>query len=308
METNKNNSQYVIGIDIGGTSLRIGLVDKNGVPSSLEQVKQNTVFHGDSVKALIKFIENYIAHHSVDNNIAGLAIALPGILDLEKNVILNLPNVSGFNGIPLKSILQSHFSFPVYLLKDVSALYTYDAMRFKLNEAGVIIACYVGTGLGNAICIDGKLLDGSHGVAGELGHIPIWGFSTKCGCGNEGCAEAVAAGVAVSRIHEQDFPDISIDDLFTKYPDSFNLHITMLLTAMTISAEINILDPHTVILGGGVLMMNGYPIERLKERILSHTRKPLPAENLKFIISDNPGENGVIGSGIYAWKNIDINN
>ena len=292
----------IIGVDIGGTSLRIGLIDESGGLYAFEKVAQETVFFGDSIDALRRFVDEYISRHDMKGKIAGLAIALPGTLDKDKSVVLNLPNVAGFNEKPLKAILEKYFSFPVYLMKDVSALYNYDVKRFKLKEEGVIIGCYVGTGLGNAISIDGKMLEGSNGSAGELGHIPVWGADAKCGCGNIGCSEVVAAGVALSRIQQEQFPDIPISRLFAEQAEHPVLCEFVRILAAVISSEINILDPHTVILGGGVITMEGFPKSLLEERIRFHARKPQPEKNLQFIYSDNPGENGVIGAGVYAWK------
>ena len=72
--------------------------------------------------------------------------------------------------------------------------------------------------------------------------------------------------------------------------------------AVPVATEINILDPDYVILGGGLLQMRDFPLHLLKENIHKHTRKPYPAENLRFLYSNANQENGVIGAGIYGWK------
>jgi allose kinase len=199
-------------------------------------------------------------------------------------------------------MLAERFSFPVFLLKDVSALFYYDVKQFGITEEGVIIACYVGTGLGNAISIDGKLLDGHHGVAGELGHIPALGVSTVCGCGNTGCIEPLAGGLFLAKIQKETFPDTHISELFAKHATHPLLREYIKVLSMAIATEINILDPETVILGGGIVGMDGFPSDELEKNIRFHARKPLPEAKLKFVYSDNGGENGIIGAGIYARK------
>ena len=294
----------MIGIDIGGTSLRIGMVDQSGNMTAYEKIRQETVLSGDSVHGLGEFIEGYIDRHGAKGQIEGIALALPGTLSKDKSIVVSLPNVEGFNGKPVKALLEDRFSFPVHLMKDVTALYQYDLVRFGIEEEGVIIACYVGTGIGNAISIDGKLLSGHHGAAGELGHIPIWGAEEMCGCGNKGCAEARAGGRYLAWLHKEHFSDIRIDDLFVERADHPFVREFVDVLASVIATEINILDPEIVILGGGVICMAEFPIDALKQSILRYARKPLPAEKVRFYDSDNTGENGVIGAGIYARRNM----
>jgi allose kinase len=306
-------------MDIGGTSLRMGLVAKSGEVTALEKYAQEKIFHASgnslanenadaSVNALCACIEAYIQRHiggekkEGHKKIAGLAVALPGTLNKDKSAVLSLPNIVGLDGKPLKNMLEKYFSFPVFLLKDVSALYHYDEKRFNLPKEGVVIGCYVGTGFGNAICIDGKLLDGTNGSSGELGHIPLWGFGVLCSCGNTGCSEAVASGAALSRLQQEHFPETEIRNMFAEHASHPMLQAFVRVLAATIATEINILDPQTVILGGGVIMMNGFPKMLLEEKIREHARKPLPEKNLRFVYSDNPGENGVAGAGVYGWE------
>ena len=292
-----------IGIDIGGTSLRIGMIDEKGDLTAFEKKQQDTILTGNSVQNLREFIETYIDRHQVNNQIAGLTVALPATLNKDKSVVLNAPNIKGFDGENVKDTLQEYFSFPVFLLKDVSALFYYDLERFNISDEGVIIACYVGTGIGNAICINGSLFDGNNGAAGELGHVPVWNLSEICNCGNPGCAEMLAGGKYLDRIQKSDFPDTAINQLFVKHAEHPLLKDFVRHLAMLIASEINILDPETVVLGGGVMSMQSFPSEELEKNIRIHARKPLPEKNLRFLYSDNPGENGVIGAGIHTWKN-----
>ena len=292
-----------IGVDIGGTSLRIGLVDELGNASFIEIVNQESIFTGNSVEALCTFIGDYISRNREDIN--GISITLPGTLNKEKSVVMSLPNVHGLDGQPLRDILQTRFNVPVYLIKDVNALYTYDVKRMQLIEEGVIIACYVGTGFGNAISIEGKLLYGSNGACGELGHIPIWGYdNVQCGCGNTCCAEVLTAGVRLRQIQNEYFPQTDIGELFTKHSNHPVLLEFVSMMAAVIATEINILDPNIVILGGGVISMEDFPKKFLEERIRYHARKPFPESNLNFVYSESFGENGVIGAAIYGWKNL----
>ncbi|MCL2421374.1 MAG: allose kinase [Defluviitaleaceae bacterium] len=295
---------HFIGIDIGGTSLRIGLVDASFNVTAIERTSQSEALAGDAIESLCLLIEDYIARHHLYGKVAGLSIALPGTISKDMSTVINLPNVTGFNGQPLQAILQKRFPFPAYLIKDVSSLYSYDVQRFNIKEEGVIIGCYLGTGIGNSISIDGKILTGSNGASGELGHIPLWGCAISCNCGNEGCVETMAGGLKLSQLQKEHFPQTEIGQLFTKHGDHPLLQEFVAILAAAVATEVNILDPHTVILGGGVISMEGFPMAFLEERIRFHARKPLPEANLKFIHSDSANENGIIGAAAYGWKQI----
>ena len=292
----------VIGIDIGGTSLRIGIIDEAGQLRAFEKVRQKDALGGEPVASLGEFIAQYIERHGATGSIAGLGIALPGTLNKDRSVVLNLPNIAGFDGQPVAAMLRARLGFPVHLLKDVSALFYYDAARFAIPQEGVTIACYAGTGIGNAICIDGKLLLGTHGAAGELGHIPVRGIDRPCGCGNAGCSEACAGGWYLAKLREAHFPNTPFEHLFVDHAAHEALREYVADLGATIATEVNILDPEVVILGGGVITMDGFPKDALEKVIRTHARKPLPEARLRFVYSDNTGENGVIGAALFAQE------
>ena len=290
----------VIGMDIGGTNIRIGTLDENMTLIAYQKVDQKSVLHGDSIKGIVDFVTKYKS----DSEISALAIGVPAAINKERNTILNAPNVHGLNGIDMKTELEKSLPFPVYIEKDVSMLFHYDLHNFSLDHTGVIIACYIGTGIGNVISIDGKLHTGSNGVAGELGHIPVHGFDEVCNCGNHGCAETLVGGKYLSALQKKYFPDTDISQLFVKHSTHSLIQDYVKNLALPIATEINIIDPSTVILGGGVVSMEGFPKDIFEQNIRFFSRKPLPEKNLKFIYSADDGKNGVIGAGIFALETI----
>jgi len=166
----------------------------------------------------------------------------------------------------------------------------------------VMIGCYVGTGFGNVIALGGEILVGKNGVAAELGHIPVRGLKLDCPCGNRGCVEMIASGKALKTLQETWYPEDSIADVFTLHAMEAPVRAFINDLALPIATEINILDPDEIILGGGVLQMDGFPKETLENAIRLHTRKPYPAESLVFHYSGEKQENGVIGAGILALR------
>ncbi|MDR2571176.1 MAG: allose kinase [Oscillospiraceae bacterium] len=291
-----------IGVDIGGTNLRIGCVNKDYTLSNFLQIPQKTILTDDSPMNLAYCIEDYIEKHVMKNDVAGVCVGIPGAVDKNRAVVLSAPNIHGFNGVDIKAILQAHLEVPVLIEKDTNLLLTYDIIKYKIPENDTVIAYYIGTGLGNAIMIDGRILIGHNGAAGELGHTPAWGFEHECSCGNIGCVEPLVAGKYLTALQENCFPETEISRLFEKHGNDSRITEYIKHLSMPIATEINIIDPSTVILGGGVISMAMFPTDELIKAIRFYTRKPLPEANLRFIVSGENRESGVIGAGIHMLR------
>ena len=100
----------------------------------------------------------------------------------------------------------------------------------------------------------------------------------------------------------REFPDVSIGKVFTKYASHPRIEEFIEYLSLPIATEINIFDPDYVVLGGGILQMEDFPIDTLEKYIVRHSRKPYPAENLVLLYSEMAQENGVIGAGIYGFS------
>jgi len=297
----------VIGIDIGGTKIRIGAVTEQGALYNLQVVAQESIlFDETAMEQLHVFIADYIANGNKNWKVNAVVLAFPATLDKSRSMVTNAPNITGMNEKPVRDYLQNSLGVPVYLTKDVNALLHYDIMRFRIaiDSSSVITAFYVGTGLGNAIFMKGDFFAGESGAAGELGHVPIWGEEAQCSCGNIGCAECAAAGKCLNELLKTAFPNTPGHEIFTKHANDSHIIDFIGKLAAVIATEINILDPGTVVLGGGVLDMPDFPMHALEAKIASHSRKPLPT-NRRVIHSTNPDDkNGVVGSAMYGWKTL----
>lgn len=290
---------FTLGIDIGGTHLRIGLVDRNHALSYFEKLSAS-VLGEDPVKGLISYIEKYLARHGATERLRSICVGVPATVDKTCSRVMNAPNLKGFDGVDLRAALSARFTCPITVDKDVNLLVLRDLAN-RDSRGETIVAVYVGTGLGNAILIDGILLRGAHGVAGELGHIPFGESEDPCGCGNLGCSEELVAGKYLADLCRTAFPSTHISELFLKHGDDERLTVYVERLARVIASEINIIDPSLLILGGGVLSMAGFPRETLWEKICTHVRKPLPHDGLEVLFAEDADTGGVIGAGIRAW-------
>lgn len=295
------NNECVIGIDIGGTNIRIGRTDENDQLVDFERVSSKETFKdGNISESLTEVLKNYFDKYCKNVQVKQIAIGIPATLSSDRKQILQVPNIKGMDGLFLGKELEENLGIPVVLEKDVNMLYYWDKYDKKLSDEGVGIGVYIGTGVGNAIFINGKPLAGKDGVAGELGHIPMIGGTSQCGCGNLGCSECYASGWKLVELKEEYYPDVDMNDLFVKKSNDTVLKNFVDNIACVACTEINILNPDSIIFGGGVINMKGFPKDYLEERLYVHARKPYPAESLEIQYSEDKVDNGVKGAIIFA--------
>lgn len=289
----------ILGMDIGGTNLRSGFVNDRYELSGF-RISSSQLICGDHAP---EKIAAYIRAEMADTGVipAAVAIGFPSTLDRERKRLLSTPNLDGLNDLDMVAQLEAAIGLPVYIDRDVNLLFLYDCFANRLS-GDVMIGCYVGTGFGNVIAIGGEILVGKNGVAAELGHIPVRGLGLDCPCGNTGCVEMIASGKALKVLQERYYPQDAIASLFALHVNELPMQGLLNDLALPIATEINILDPDEIILGGGVLQMDGFPKAAFEAAIRKHTRKPYPERALSFHYSSEKQENGVIGAGILAFR------
>ncbi|MDR0935540.1 MAG: ROK family protein [Oscillospiraceae bacterium] len=275
----------IIGVDIGGTHIRLGNPEKPGSVSRFRTAERDAVAT--------------IADYCKGRGVTAMGVGVPGLLDKACRRAMKVPNIPALNGRDLAGELEAATGAKVYLENDTVVLLTGDIARMKLTESGVVLGIYIGTGLGSGLFINNKPYKGKYGYGTELGHVPIYGFNEACGCGGKGCAETVVAGGALVRLRDKNYPGTDISDLFTVLTDADRTQYIEAL-AVVLAGTLNLLDPDVIILGGGVAQMRGFPLEEVKRGILEHAVKPYPAEG--FTILTVPLDE-TIPAGVYgAWK------
>lgn len=294
----------IIGIDIGGTNFRIGLVSERGELSSFEKKSSATLTGASAVKRLIAEISAYIGEQLGGDAPKAIAIGFPSSVSHDKTVIYSTPNLAGFDNINLKAPLEAAFSVPVFLDRDVNFLLAHDIENLGLDPSGSILGFYVGTGFGNAIYLDGRFHGGKNGTAGELGHVPLFRGSEPCSCGLVGCVETHCSGRHLQRLSSELFPFDPIGEIFLRHSEHPRIIEFVEDLAYPIAAEITLLDPDVSVLAGGVITMDGFPRERLERTISARVRHPYPAENLRLIFTEHTQQSGVLGGARFAWQHL----
>lgn len=295
--------KFIIGIDIGGTNFRIGLVDAQLKVLQFDKIPvRNVLFTSNPLEDLARFLSEYLRRNAPGERIRAISIGFPATINRERTEVLQAPNVRCMENLPVVHHLSARLGLPVYIERDVTMTLHYDMARYQIPDRGVIAGIYFGTGIGNAIRINGEMLSGMDGVAGELGHIPVVGSREPCGCGNFGCMENVAGGKYLARLCREVYTDTHIGDIFARHGGDALLKDFVDRIAIAVATEINILNPDCVLVGGGVIEMDAFPRALLEEKIHEHTRKPYPEKSLNLIFVEDAPQKSVIGAAIYAGR------
>ena len=189
--------QHILGIDIGGTKLAVGVSTAQGQLLSTERIPTNSGEGPDRV--LVRLAE--VCHRVMDK--AGVKVDAAGVgcvgpLDQKTGYVINPVNLHGWKEVPLVDTLKRHLNIPVFLDNDANAA-ALGEHRFGAGR-GVANMVYltISTGIGGGIIINHQLYQGENGNAGELGHMSVNFAGRPCGCGNLGCIEQYASGTAIA--------------------------------------------------------------------------------------------------------------
>lgn len=293
-------SKYVLGIDIGGTNIRMGLVDEAFHLDCFERYACKEVLQNQPLESLAGAIRDYLGRNAAGREIAAVSVGVPAVVNKNHSYVYSAPNVYGLDSLDLGRELEKLIDLPVLVDRDVNFILAYDIQIRDLDpdHAKTILGCYLGTGFGNALHINGRIHLGSHGSAGELGHIPLYGVEKRCPCGQKGCVEAYISGRYLQELCSEAFPGEDMTYVFQTHGDDERIIRFVKDIAIPVATEATLLDPDYIILGGGVLAMPGFPMEALIEEITQRSRHPLPAEDLHFVVAEASQSCGVVGGAI----------
>ncbi len=193
-----------IGVDLGGTNLRIAAVDSNG--RVLERITTDTkVARGRDqvIDEMCVAIQEVVSKQRGAGELAGIGIGVPGIIDMQTGMLRESPNLPGWHNYPVRDEIQDRLRTTVVLENDANAA----AMGEKWlgAAAGVDDMCMftLGTGVGGGVVMQGQIWHGMTGMAGELGHINVEREGHPCNCGSRGCLEQYASATAIKRMAQE---------------------------------------------------------------------------------------------------------
>ena len=259
---------YYIGIDLGGTFIKGGLVRKNGTIVKFDYVPTRVA---SGVQVVLSDIEALIEKltDKMNGKLAGIGIGVPGIVDGKKESVVLAPNLNWKN-VPVTKRLEKRFNCPVDISNDANVAGLGEARFGAGSKYKNSIFLTLGTGIGGAIIIDGKLFEGNGAAGAEIGHMIIHAGGNPCACGSHGCFETYASATALIRrtVEEMEkhkeskmWQDGSTDKVngktaFSHYHDDETAKKVVDEYLENLSVGVinmaNIFRPEAIILGGGV--------------------------------------------------------
>ena len=188
---------YSIGVDLGGTNLRVAAIDPRG--NVLERVSVPAHYENGPVPIVAQIVEIVQRVRTASPGILrGVGIGVPGYINIDAGVVMGAANLPGFDGFPIRDEVQCHLATPILLENDANAAALGEKWLGAGRDVKNLILLTLGTGIGGGIVIDGKVLHGNHGMAGEFGHMTVIPDGNPCGCGNCGCLEKHASATAIA--------------------------------------------------------------------------------------------------------------
>ena len=304
---------YTIGIDIGGTKIAAALVDAEGKIHRESRVPTPA----DDPDSLVDAVVALVQELSEGHRILGVGVAAAGFIDAEQANIIYAPNLSWRNE-PFKAKLEAKIDVPVIIENDANAA-GWAEFQFGAGRAYKhMIMLTIGTGVGGAVIVEGKMLRGGFGIGGELGHLRVVRDGRLCGCGQHGCLEQYGSGTALLRAArelaastdpmgqrlrelEQQAGELSGKEVYQAILDRDAGALRVLRELGTwlgeaIGSFVAILDPEVVVIGGGVSAAGDLLLDSIKEAYLNH----LPAKGyrpeLEIKAAEFVNDAGVVGA------------
>ncbi|HVN56585.1 MAG TPA: ROK family protein [Anaerolineaceae bacterium] len=195
---------WVVGVDLGGTKIELGLVDPDNNIVARKKIPTLADAGPESaVERIAGVVDEFKVRLPAGETIAALGICCPGPLDHEKGVMINPTNLPKFYNVPLRQMLSDRLKMPVSMEHDAKAAglgeFYYGAGQ---NDPSMVFVV-IGTGVGAAIIMDGKLIRGVKNFAGEIGHATVDRNGEQCPCGSRGCLDTYTSGPWLARHYQR---------------------------------------------------------------------------------------------------------
>lgn len=306
---------YYVGIDLGGTNSKIGVVDDNGNIISSVIVKTDSREGMEAtIKRLSEIIKTQISSSGIDyENIKGVGIGVPGPV-VDQGIVKMFSNFDWPKNANIAQLFSEELKMPIKVENDVNVITLGECWKGSAEGLKNVLGLAIGTGIGAGIVINGELITGKSGSAGEVGHIKIVKDGKLCGCGQSGCWEAYSSAVGLIReansrltvnksnlLYENTKDrDLEAKDIFdaAREGDRFSLDLVEYeaeTLAMGIGNLLNVLDFDRIVVGGGVSLAGDILFDKLKEKLPKYALSPT-LENLMIVPAKLGNNAGVIGA------------
>jgi glucokinase len=196
-----STTPYFVGLDLGGTTMKAGVVDDAGHPLSDPVSLATEPARGQDygLTVMAETIRHALAAAGLTiDRIAAIGVATPGTMDIPAGLILEPPNLKPWRNVPVRQFIADAFQRPTAFQNDANAAAYGEFWAGAGKDFRSMVLFTLGTGIGGGIVVDGRIVEGEHSHGGELGHAKVEARNGRmCGCGRRGCLEAYASATAV---------------------------------------------------------------------------------------------------------------
>ena len=315
-------TRYVIGVDLGGTNIVVGVMPEDGSReiAMRSQPTRSELGSDMVVDRIVQMIEDAITVTRAETGAAredflGVGVGAPGPFDRQRGVVVFAPNL-GWRNLPLRDLIADRVGLTAALDNDANCATLGEWWTGAAKGARNVIGITIGTGIGGGIILDGRLYHGSSDMAGEIGHMTIDSNGRRCNCGNYGCLEAYTSGPAIAeRAREALNADESsiLSSLVngkleritaqTVYEASEKgdqvarevVRDTARFLGAGIANLLNTFNPDCVVVAGGVTQAGEALFEPLRAEVRRRAFKPA-VDACRIVPGILPGSAGVVGA------------
>jgi glucokinase len=316
--------EVVLGIDIGGTFTKIGLVDRQGLIHFEDEISTRGY---STIEEYIHALHSHITHslEQIDSSflLLGIGVGAPNG-NFYKGTIENAPNLVWKGKIEFVKLMEDQFHLPTLVTNDANAAALGEMLFGGAGDLKNFLMITLGTGLGSGLVVNGDVVYGHDGFAGELGHVLVYDSGRQCGCGKRGCLEAYVSATGIKRTVfellaeeniESDFRKISFSKLKPKTINSLAesgdpiaikaFEKTGYLLGRALADTVAHISPACIFLFGGLARAGKWIIDPAKKSMEEHLL-PIYRNKIDIVPSALLDKNiAVLGAAALIWKRLD---
>lgn len=308
--------KVLLGIDIGGTTAKIGFIKEDGTIIEKWEVPTNTENQGLSIAKDIweSVEEKQSLLHIAKDSLQGIGVGAPGFINEETGLVYQAVNI-GWENFALADEFKELTGLPVYVANDANVAVLGENWKGAGNQAENVIAVTLGTGVGGGIIANGVVVSGENGTAGEIGHITVDPEGHLCNCGRKGCLETITSATGIVRqaqhlivenpqselaAHYKEAGEITAKDIFSLAEKGDHLceqvvHHTADVLGFVMANTATIINPSKILIGGGVSQA-GESFIRLIEKQFKTYALPRLSDICEIKVAELGNDAGMIGA------------
>ncbi|AHC17866.1 MULTISPECIES: ROK family glucokinase [Paenibacillus] len=303
-----------VGVDLGGTAIKVGICNENG---QLLHTYEGPTETDKGVDVVIGNIEKYVRHIVEQSpyewdQLKGVGAGVAGFTNVRDGIIVLAPNI-GFRDVPIRALLENRIGKPVKIDNDANVAALGEAWAGAGKGIENCVCYTLGTGVGGGIIINGKIYQGSSGMAGEIGHISVVPDleAIQCGCGKMGCLETVSSATGIIRmakdaVERGDRTSLALEDQIAakevfdaaKAGDEVALRIVnraAFYLGKSMAAVAAVLNPELFIIGGGVSKAGDFLFEEMRRVYTKLAPEPLQ-KGVSIVPAVLGNDAGIVGA------------